>query len=567
MLKNLMRPIFIGLILSSSNPALANGYKDTIEQCLAAHQSGDNSRVQLIASEIKAIKMYGDKTRIDAAKCMSHAYGGKWVYDHSAKAMIKKDTVVAELSDEKTSNVIVERQKRREKLAQLKMSNGCPKCDLSEADLENADLSRMYFFSTNLSKANLKGANLKGANLNYSILNGANLENANLENARLVGSNLENIYLCGANIKGIKGITPDKKQRIEYLTHICTQVDENNGDYVDNEVENLRKTIKAVLVDQSYISSKNKALLLNEIYNTVRYDKYLISMLKIDLTNLFTKYLDLPFYKVSDLLNTSFDGMPLNEATINKLILSLPNSSILTFRYLIQDNKQFTIDARQRRKVIKDIDKIILNKINLQMIAYGSEKDADGKAKAINILTTPLTVATNIDTNIKFQGKFRIPKGMNSIEFNELFSWSYDNKKAKPIIISKNIQWTKAHKIQKKDIASNYDTRLKKIFTISFGDFQKIVKFNINRKLYYPIVKGTGFNLIELGYPTLSECIKALNNGVKLPNDDIFYDKGIYRFEINKFSWTDQREYFTCERYGISEEDTELYTKSNMLPE
>jgi len=566
MLTKLMRPIFIGLILSSSSPALANGYKDTIEQCLAAHQSGDNSKVQLIASKIKAIKMYGDQTRIDAAKCMSHAYGGKWVYDHSAKAMIKKDTVVAELSDEETSKDKDYRQKRREILAQLKASNGCPKCDLSEINLENADLSGMYFFSTNLSKANLKGANLKGANLNYSILNGANLENANLENARLVGSNLENIYLCGANIKGIKGITPDKKQRIEYLTHICTQVDENNGDYVNNEVENLRKKIKAVLVDQSYISSKNKALLLNEIYNTVRYDRYLISMLKIDLTNLFTKYLDLPFYKVSDLLNTSFDGMPLNEATINELILSLPNSSILTFRYLIQDNKQFTIDARQRRKVIKDIDKIILEKINLQMIAYGSEKDADGKAKAINILNTPLTVATNIDTNIKFEGKFRIPTGMRSTEFNELFSWSYDNKKAKPIVSGKNIQWTEARKIQKKDIASNYDTGLKKIFTISFGDFQKIVKFNINRKLYYPIVRGTGFNLIELDYPTLSECIKALNNGVKLPNDDIFYDKGIYKFEINKFSWTDQREYFTCERYGISDEDTEFYTKSNMLP-
>ena len=51
MLKNLMRPIFIGLILSSSNPALANGYKDTIEQCLAAHQAGDKSKVQLIAFE------------------------------------------------------------------------------------------------------------------------------------------------------------------------------------------------------------------------------------------------------------------------------------------------------------------------------------------------------------------------------------------------------------------------------------------------------------------------------------------------------------------------------------
>jgi uncharacterized protein YjbI with pentapeptide repeats len=448
----------------------------------------------------------------------------------------------------------------------LKKYNSCIHCDLA-----GANLSGMNLVSANLSSANLSYANLSGANLNYSILKGANLENANLENAnlenaRLVGSNLENIYLCGANINGIKDISPDKKQNIEDLTQICSQVDGKNGDYVDNEVEDLRKKIKAAVVDQAYISSKNKALLLNEIYNTVKQDRYLISMLNIDLKNLFTKYLNLPFHKVSDFLNTSFDAMPLDEATINKLILSLPNSSILTFRYIIQDNKQFTIDVRQRRKVIKDIDKIILNKINLQMIAYGSEKDADGKAKAINILNTPLTVATNIDTNIKFEGKFRIPTGMNSTEFNELFSWSYDNKKAKPIISGKKIQWTKAHKIQKKDIASNYDTGLKKIFTISFGDFQKIVKFNINRKLYYPIVRGTGFNLIELDYPTLSECIKALNNGVKLPNDDIFYDKGIYKFEINKFSWTDQREYFTCERYGISDEDTEFYTKSNMLP-
>ena len=582
MLKNLVGRIFIGLILSSSSPAIASGYKDTIEQCLAAHQSGDNSKVQLIASEIKAIKMYGDQTRIDAAKCMSHAYGGKWVYDHSAKAMINKDTVVAELSDEKTSKDKDYRQKRREKLAQLKVSNGCLKCDLSEANLENADLSGMYFYSTNLSKANLKGANLKGAFLYYSILKGANLENANLENTNLVGSNLENTnlentnlvgsnlentYLCGANVKGIKAFNFIINQDIENMTRICTQVKESNDDYVDNEVEDLRRKIEAVLVGQSYISSKNKALLLNEIYNTFRHNKYLISMLKVDLTNLFTKYLKLPEYKVSDFLSTSLNGMPLDEAAINKLILSLPNSSILTFRYLIQDNRQFTIDFRQRRKIIKDIDQIILNKINLQMIAYGSEKDADGKAKAINILNTPLTVATNIDTNIKFEGKFRIPTGMNSTEFNELFSWSYDNKKAKPIISGKSIKWIEAYKIRKKDIASNYDTGLKKIFTISFGDFQKIVKFKINRKLYYPIVRGTGFNLIELDYPTLSECIKALNNGVKLPNDDIFYDKGIYKFEINKFSWTDQREYFTCERYGISDEDTEFYTKSNMLPE
>jgi len=106
MLKYLLKPIFIAFVLTSSNPAFASGYKDTIEQCLAAHQAGDKGKVQLIASEIASIKMYGDQTRIDAAKCMTYAYGGEWVYDHSAKAMINK-------------NAVSERQKKRDKLYQL----------------------------------------------------------------------------------------------------------------------------------------------------------------------------------------------------------------------------------------------------------------------------------------------------------------------------------------------------------------------------------------------------------------------------------------------------------------
>ena len=44
MLKNLLKPIFIAFVLTLSNPALASGYKDTIEQCLAAHQAGDNGK-------------------------------------------------------------------------------------------------------------------------------------------------------------------------------------------------------------------------------------------------------------------------------------------------------------------------------------------------------------------------------------------------------------------------------------------------------------------------------------------------------------------------------------------
>ena len=73
MQKNLVKTISIAFVLASSNPVLASGYKDSIEQCLAAHQAGDKGKVQLIASEIASIKMYGDQTRIDAAKCMSYA--------------------------------------------------------------------------------------------------------------------------------------------------------------------------------------------------------------------------------------------------------------------------------------------------------------------------------------------------------------------------------------------------------------------------------------------------------------------------------------------------------------
>tara|TARA_B110000879_G_C10986981_1_gene437682 strand:+ start:114 stop:827 length:714 start_codon:yes stop_codon:yes gene_type:complete len=120
MLKYLLKPIFIVFVLTASNPALASGYKDSIEQCLAAHQAGDKGKVKLIASEIASIKMYGDQTRIDAAKCMTHAFGGEWVYDHSAKAMVNKNAVVIDLSDEDIAIARAERQKKRDKLAQLR---------------------------------------------------------------------------------------------------------------------------------------------------------------------------------------------------------------------------------------------------------------------------------------------------------------------------------------------------------------------------------------------------------------------------------------------------------------
>ena len=134
MFKNLLKSILIAFVLTASNPALASGYKNSIEQCLVAHQVDDKGKVLLIASEIASIKMYGDQTRIDAAKCMTHAYGGEWVYDHSAKAMVNNDGVSTELTDEQEKEIenakterqkqIAERwakrQKRREKLVQLK---------------------------------------------------------------------------------------------------------------------------------------------------------------------------------------------------------------------------------------------------------------------------------------------------------------------------------------------------------------------------------------------------------------------------------------------------------------
>ena len=80
------------------------------------------------------------------------------------------------------------------------------------------------------------------------------------------------------------------------------------------------------------------------------------------------------------------------------------------------------------------------------------------------------------------------------------------------------------------------------------------------------MIRGRGFNLIEMGSPSLAECMKALEGGVKFNTKDYFFNKGIYRFSIDKFSWTGDRKYFTCERYGISAEDSESYTSQRMNP-
>jgi len=430
MLKYLLKSIFIAFVLTASNPALASGYIESIEQCLAAHQSGDKGKVKLIASEISSIKMYGDQTRIDAAKCMSHAYGGEWVYDHSAKAMIIKNKIVTELSDEE---------------------------------------------------------------------------------------------------------------------------------------ENIRKKIKQIILDQPNLTSSDKVILLKELYNTISSNEVYRQNLRIELMGLFAVLLEVPISVVYDVFYNFLNVLPPNEATIDKLSVSIPNSSILTFRKFIEDNKKFIPDINLRRRVIENIDKAILSKTNTRIKAYGSEKDAEGSPKAISILYAPLTVATNIDTDIKFEGRINIPAGISPNEFNDLFSWRYNNQKAKTVVVGKEIKWTKTYKIQKKNKENYVD--FNKFFSISFGSAQETVKFKAKRKLYHPIVRGVGFNLIELEYPTLSECIKAIKNGIKLSNQDIFFEKAIYKFDVGKFPWKGEQQFFQCERYGISDDETVYYTQSRMLPE
>ena len=430
MLKYLLKSIFIAFVLTASNPALASGYIESIEQCLAAHQSGDKGKVKLIASEISSIKMYGDQTRIDAAKCMSHAYGGEWVYDHSAKAMIIKNKIVTELSDEE---------------------------------------------------------------------------------------------------------------------------------------ENIRKKIKQIILDQPNLTSSDKVILLKELYNTISSNEVYRQNLRIELMGLFAVLLEVPISVVYDVFYNFLNVLPPNEATIDKLSVSIPNSSILTFRKFIEGNKKFIPDINLRRRVIENIDKAILSKTNTRIKAYGSEKDAEGSPKAISILYAPLTVATNIDTDIKFEGRINIPAGISPNEFNDLFSWRYNNQKAKTVVVGKEIKWTKTYKIQKKNKENYVD--FNKFFSISFGSAQETVKFKAKRKLYHPIVRGVGFNLIELEYPTLSECIKAIKNGIKLSNQDIFFEKAIYKFDVGKFPWKGEQQFFQCERYGISDDETVYYTQSRMLPE
>ena len=431
MLKYLLKSIFIAFVLTASNPALASGYIESIEQCLAAHQSGDKGKVKLIASEISSIKMYGDQTRIDAAKCMSHAYGGEWVYDHSAKAMIIKNKIVTELSDEE---------------------------------------------------------------------------------------------------------------------------------------ENIRKKIKQIILDQPNLTSSDKVILLKELYNTISSNEVYRQNLRIELMGLFAVLLEVPISVVYDVFYNFLNVLPPNEATIDKLSVSIPNSSILTFRKFIEDDKNLILDASIRRRVIKNIDKAILKETNGKNFdAKGAEKDAEGNAKLI-YNADEITLATNIDTDVEFFGRTKPPKGMKIEEFNELFSVSHNEifvaKKeiTKAKIPFKRIKWNLSYSANKHIIFDDF-------LIFSFGTATENVKFKVKKKLYHPIIYGVGFNLVELKSPTLSECIKAIKNGIKLSNQDIFFEKAIYKFDVGKFPWKGEQQFFQCERYGISDDETVYYTQSRMLPE
>ena len=75
-----------------------------------------------------------------------------------------------------------------DQVQQLKDTNSCVSCDLTDANLMGLGLEGAELTGSNLSSANLYGANLRGANLTGAVLNGANLRLADLDGA--IGADL-----------------------------------------------------------------------------------------------------------------------------------------------------------------------------------------------------------------------------------------------------------------------------------------------------------------------------------------------------------------------------------------
>jgi len=76
----------------------------------------------------------------------------------------------------------------------LNNGEGCPGCDLSNANLNGMNLSNQ-----DLSGANLTGTNLTSAGLYNTNLSGANLTNADLGNSNPGGANFTGANLTGAS--------------------------------------------------------------------------------------------------------------------------------------------------------------------------------------------------------------------------------------------------------------------------------------------------------------------------------------------------------------------------------
>jgi uncharacterized protein YjbI with pentapeptide repeats len=73
-------------------------------------------------------------------------------------------------------------------LEQLRTTNACPGCDLTDAPLEGINLHSSNLRGANLNGAQLRGANLTEANLHAAQLRGVQLGGADLRKAvRIVG--------------------------------------------------------------------------------------------------------------------------------------------------------------------------------------------------------------------------------------------------------------------------------------------------------------------------------------------------------------------------------------------
>jgi BTB/POZ domain-containing protein KCTD9 len=80
----------------------------------------------------------------------------------------------------------------------LNNREGCPGCDLADANLNGMDLGNQ-----DLSGANLSNANMTGVSLVYTNLSDANLFNANVRSANLTGTNFSGADLAGAIFTGV----------------------------------------------------------------------------------------------------------------------------------------------------------------------------------------------------------------------------------------------------------------------------------------------------------------------------------------------------------------------------